>query len=110
MIKNGLLTFSRHYGSNRAKMLQKVNKKHTLVLLRHGESTWNQLNRFTGWYGGTTERDIDGMDRDRQRGLMKPLVAHWASLAHNQQQLYCQLPLQENMPVQDLSVLLSYQI
>jgi 2,3-bisphosphoglycerate-dependent phosphoglycerate mutase len=22
---------------------------HTLVLLRHGESTWNQENRFTGW-------------------------------------------------------------
>ena len=24
--------------------------KHTLVLIRHGESTWNQLNKFTGWY------------------------------------------------------------
>jgi 2,3-bisphosphoglycerate-dependent phosphoglycerate mutase len=23
---------------------------HTLVLLRHGESTWNEENRFTGWY------------------------------------------------------------
>ncbi len=23
--------------------------KHTLVLLRHGESTWNRENRFTGW-------------------------------------------------------------
>jgi 2,3-bisphosphoglycerate-dependent phosphoglycerate mutase len=22
---------------------------HTIVLLRHGESTWNQENRFTGW-------------------------------------------------------------
>src|SRR5262249_31802098 len=22
---------------------------HKLVLLRHGESTWNQENRFTGW-------------------------------------------------------------
>ena len=22
---------------------------YTLVLLRHGESTWNQENRFTGW-------------------------------------------------------------
>ncbi|HET9883574.1 MAG TPA: histidine phosphatase family protein, partial [Candidatus Binatia bacterium] len=21
----------------------------TLVLLRHGESTWNKENRFTGW-------------------------------------------------------------
>jgi len=24
--------------------------KYTLVLIRHGESTWNQLNKFTGWY------------------------------------------------------------
>ncbi len=23
---------------------------YTLVLVRHGESTWNQLNKFTGWY------------------------------------------------------------
>jgi 2,3-bisphosphoglycerate-dependent phosphoglycerate mutase len=22
---------------------------HTLVLLRHGESTWNRENKFTGW-------------------------------------------------------------
>ena len=22
---------------------------HTLVLIRHGESTWNLENRFTGW-------------------------------------------------------------
>jgi len=25
-------------------------EKHTLVLVRHGESTWNLENRFTGWY------------------------------------------------------------
>mmetsp|Transcript_38464 Transcript_38464/g.56518 ORF Transcript_38464/g.56518 Transcript_38464/m.56518 type:complete len:284 (-) Transcript_38464:340-1191(-) len=24
--------------------------KHTLVLVRHGESQWNKENRFTGWY------------------------------------------------------------
>ena len=24
--------------------------KHTLVLVRHGESTWNDENKFTGWY------------------------------------------------------------
>ena len=29
----------------------------TLVLLRHGESTWNQSNRFTGWTDvGLTEK------------------------------------------------------
>ena len=29
----------------------------TLVLLRHGQSTWNRKNRFTGWVDvGLTER------------------------------------------------------
>ena len=29
---------------------QQVADKHTLVLVRHGESTWNLENKFTGWY------------------------------------------------------------
>src|SRR6476659_1817425 len=33
---------------------------HKLVLLRHGESTWNQENRFTGW------TDVELSDRGRQ--------------------------------------------
>jgi len=33
---------------------------HKLVLLRHGESTWNKENRFTGW------TDVDLSDRGRQ--------------------------------------------
>jgi 2,3-bisphosphoglycerate-dependent phosphoglycerate mutase len=33
---------------------------HALVLLRHGESVWNQENRFTGW------TDVDLSDRGRQ--------------------------------------------
>src|SRR5579864_8282322 len=32
----------------------------TLVLLRHGESTWNQENRFTGW----TDVDLSERGRD----------------------------------------------
>src|SRR5258707_6294693 len=32
---------------------------HTVVLLRHGESTWNKENRFTGWH------DVDLTDRGR---------------------------------------------
>ena len=32
---------------------------HTIVLLRHGESVWNQENRFTGW------TDVDLSDRGR---------------------------------------------
>src|SRR5712691_13002544 len=33
---------------------------HKLVLLRHGESTWNRENRFTGWH------DVDLTDCGRQ--------------------------------------------
>jgi len=29
---------------------QQTADKHTLVLVRHGESTWNLENKFTGWY------------------------------------------------------------
>ena len=32
---------------------------HTLVLLRHGESTWNKDNRFTGW------TDVDLTEKGR---------------------------------------------
>ena len=31
----------------------------TLVLLRHGQSTWNQENRFTGW------KDVDLSEQGR---------------------------------------------
>src|SRR3954451_17925086 len=33
---------------------------HKIVLLRHGESTWNKENRFTGW------TDVDLSDRGRE--------------------------------------------
>ena len=36
---------------------------HRLVLLRHGESTWNQENRFTGW----TDVDLTEKGRDEAR-------------------------------------------
>jgi len=26
-----------------------IRSKHTLVLMRHGQSAWNLENRFTGW-------------------------------------------------------------
>jgi 2,3-bisphosphoglycerate-dependent phosphoglycerate mutase len=34
--------------------------EYTLILLRHGNSTWNQENRFTGWV------DVDLSDQGRQ--------------------------------------------
>ena len=42
--------------------------RHRLVLLRHGESTWNQENRFTGW----TDVDLSerGMDEAREAGRL----------------------------------------
>ena len=36
---------------------------HTLVLLRHGESTWNKENRFTGW----TDVDLSPQGREEAR-------------------------------------------
>ena len=36
---------------------------HRLVLLRHGESTWNKENRFTGW------TDVDLSDKGREEAL-----------------------------------------
>ena len=33
---------------------------HKVVLLRHGESTWNRQNRFTGW------TDVDLSEKGRQ--------------------------------------------
>lgn len=41
---------------------------HKLVLLRHGESTWNKENRFTGW----TDVDLSekGIDEAREAGRL----------------------------------------
>ena len=41
---------------------------HKLVLIRHGESTWNLENRFTGW----TDVDLTptGVDQAKQAGRL----------------------------------------
>ena len=44
---------------------------HTLVLLRHGESTWNKENRFTGW----TDVDLTEKGREEARGAGQLLKA-----------------------------------
>ena len=31
-------------------MLRRAPKIHRVVFVRHGESTWNKENRFTGWH------------------------------------------------------------
>ena len=41
---------------------------HTLVLLRHGESTWNKENRFTGWTD--VELSDHGREEAREAGRL----------------------------------------
>jgi 2,3-bisphosphoglycerate-dependent phosphoglycerate mutase len=43
----------------------------TVVLLRHGESTWNKENRFTGW----TDVDLSDKGRDEARNAGRLLKA-----------------------------------
>lgn len=43
---------------------------HNLVLLRHGESTWNKENRFTGWV------DVDLSERGRAEALEAGRLLH----------------------------------
>ena len=40
-----------------------------LVLVRHGQSTWNLENRFTGW----TDVDLTDLGREEARGAGKLL-------------------------------------
>jgi 2,3-bisphosphoglycerate-dependent phosphoglycerate mutase len=41
---------SRRLATGRSFAAIQAADKHTLVLVRHGESTWNLENKFTGWY------------------------------------------------------------
>ena len=43
---------------------------HRLVLLRHGESTWNKENRFTGW------TDVDLTDKGREEARAAGRLLH----------------------------------
>ena len=77
-----------------------------IVLLRHGESTWNQENRFTGW------TDVDLSDRGREEArdagkLLKSLgyefdVAHVSVLKRAIRTLWLALDEMDRMwlPVQ----------
>ena len=40
---------SSHTGSEQGHS-SNMSQVYKIVLLRHGESTWNKENRFTGWY------------------------------------------------------------
>src|SRR5665647_3150106 len=47
---------------------------HKLVLIRHGESTWNQENRFTGW----TDVDLTptGIEQAKTSGRLLKAFSH----------------------------------
>ena len=53
---------------------------HRLVLLRHGESTWNRENRFTGW----TDVDLTdrGRDEAREAGRLMRAAGHEFDVAY----------------------------
>jgi 2,3-bisphosphoglycerate-dependent phosphoglycerate mutase len=74
---------------------------HTLILLRHGQSTWNLENRFTGW----TDVDLTpaGEDEARRAGRLLleesilPDVAHTSVLVRAISTLYLTLAEMERL-------------
>ena len=48
------------HATNTARKVREETAMYKLVLLRHGESTWNKENRFTGW------TDVDLSEKGRQ--------------------------------------------
>src|SRR5918995_5495032 len=50
---------------------EKVSTMHKVVLLRHGESTWNKENRFTGW----TDVDLSEKGREEARDAGRLMAA-----------------------------------
>ncbi len=69
---------------NRVVPAFQIANKHTLVLVRHGESTWNLENKFTGWYD--CPLSPKGVEEVTQAGQLikaegiKPDVAHTSLL------------------------------
>ena len=58
--------------------------KHTLVLVRHGESTWNLENKFTGWYdcplSPKGEQEVTEAGKLIKAEGIQPEVAHTSLL------------------------------
>eukprot|EP00934_Nitzschia_sp_Nitz4_P004888 Nitzschia sp. Nitz4//scaffold95_size97785//67055//68034//NITZ4_004675-RA/size97785-processed-gene-0.20-mRNA-1//1//CDS//3329560496//4878//frame0 len=69
---------------NRSFMAVQAADKHTLVLVRHGESTWNLENKFTGWYDCPLSEKGHGEAQEGGKLIaaegIKPTVAHTSLL------------------------------
>jgi 2,3-bisphosphoglycerate-dependent phosphoglycerate mutase len=46
----GFSSVKKSLNSLSLRSISSKNENFQLVLVRHGESTWNDLNKFTGWY------------------------------------------------------------
>jgi 2,3-bisphosphoglycerate-dependent phosphoglycerate mutase len=57
---DGAFPYRRRPANCNPRRVRPLNFMHKLVLLRHGESTWNKENRFTGW------TDVDLTEQGRQ--------------------------------------------
>ncbi|CAD1479115.1 unnamed protein product [Heterotrigona itama] len=95
-----------HFSSRALSSCNKKMSKYTIVMVRHGESEWNQLNLFCGWYDanlsdkGKTEAAQAGK-AVKDAGL-KFDVAHTSLLTRAQETLKAILKEigQESIPIQ----------
>jgi 2,3-bisphosphoglycerate-dependent phosphoglycerate mutase len=69
--------------------------KHTLVLVRHGESTWNLENKFTGWYdcplSPKGEQEVSEAGKLIKAEGIKLDIAHTSLLRRAIKTLFCVL-------------------
>jgi 2,3-bisphosphoglycerate-dependent phosphoglycerate mutase len=74
---------------------------HTLILLRHGQSTWNLENRFTGWtdVGLTAEGEEEARSAGRlmTEASLLPDIAHTSVLVRAIATLYLTLEEMERL-------------
>jgi len=74
------LTSRRFFNKKTVVPAFQVADKHTLVLVRHGESTWNLENKFTGWYD--CPLSPKGIEEVTQAGQLVKAEGIEADVAH----------------------------
>lgn len=78
------LTSRRFFNKGSVVPAFQIANKHTLVLVRHGESTWNLENKFTGWYdcplSPKGEQEVTEAGKLVKAAGIQPEVAHTSLL------------------------------